>query len=119
MVGLQLLSKSRSCCVSLSLLPDVLGTALVSGTHWVWGRLGSGSSFTGSFVTEKSSLPAVRQGKSFDWAGFRLGSFSVATDGELVSPSGPSPEAAFLLLSLPLFCSDWGLHSYTLPYILS
>ena len=119
LVGLQLLSKLRSCCVSLSLLSDALGTAVVSGTLWVWGRLGSGSSFTGSLVAEKSTLPTLPQGKTFEWAGYRLGSFNVATDEELVSTSRQTSEAAFLLLSLPLSDSDWGLHSIALPNITS
>ena len=106
LAGMQLLRSSRSCCVSLSRLPDVLRTALALGTLWVWGKLGSVSSFTASGVTEKSSLPTMQSGRTFDWAGFRLGSFSAATGDELVPPSGLLLQAAFWLLSLPLLCSD-------------
>ena len=72
------------------------------------GEAGILCSFTGLLVTvttEKATLPTVPQGCTFDWAGYRLGSFNVA-DEELVFSSWQTLEAAFLLLSLPLFSGD-------------
>ena len=72
------------------------------------GEAGVWCSFTGSLVTvtaEKATLPTMPQGSTFDWAGYRLGSFNMA-DEELVFSSWQTLEAAFLLLSLPLSSGD-------------
>ena len=115
LVGLQLWSSLRRCWVSLSLLPSGLDTAAPS-TQRVWGRLESGCSFTGSLTVvtaEKATLLTMPHGSTFDWAGYRLGSFNMG-DEELVLSSWTS-EAAFLLQSLPLLGGDWGLHPTSLP----
>ncbi len=54
LTGLQLLSKVKSCCVSLSLLAEPLETAVAQDTLRVWGLLGSAELVTGSDVAEES-----------------------------------------------------------------